>query len=286
MVLSVRRLSEPLGAEITGIDLRQPISDAIKAALQQALLDHHFIVVPGQALNDLQHMRFCEVFGEIQSERTVPSLSSISTKWSTSDNQSEEVVGMMQVSNFVEDGILPNGEMWFHSDQCYFDTPCKCTSLHSIVAPKSGGHTRFSNCIKAYETLPEETQRRLDGRTGMNIYDYHSENMCTLKTPHSPNAPRYSHPLARFHPETGNRSLYLNRFMTDHVVDMDPDESRNLLDELFDHMEQEEFIYEHPWKVGDLAIWDNRCLLHARTDFDPSEKRQLRRFAVVGERPI
>ena len=273
MVLSVRRLSKPLGAEITGIDLRQPISDAIKAELQQALLNHHFLVVPGQELTDLQHKTFCEVFGEIHAERTVP------------DRESEKGVGMMQVSNFVEDGILPNGEMWFHSDQCYFDTPCKCTSLHSIVTPKSGGHTRFSNCIKAYETLPEKTQRRLDGRTGMNIYDYHSENMCTLKTPHSPNAPRYSHPLARFHPETGNRSLYLNRFMTDHVVDMDPDESQNLLDELFDHMEQEEFIYEHPWKVGDLAIWDNRCLLHARTDFDPSEKRHLRRFLVAGESP-
>jgi len=274
MVLSVRRLSKPLGAEITGIDLRQPISDAIKTELQQALLDHHFLVVPGQELTDLQHKTFCEVFGEIHAERTVP------------DRESEKVVGMLQVSNFVEDGILPNGEMWFHSDQCYFDTPCKCTSLHSIVTPKSGGHTRFSNCIKAYETLPEETQRRLDGRTGMNIYDYYSENMCTLKTPHSPNAPRYSHPLARFHPETGNRSLYLNRFMTDHVVDMNPDESRNLLDELFDHMEQEKFIYEHPWKVGDLAIWDNRCLLHARTDFDPSEKRHLRRFLVSGESPV
>jgi len=274
MVLSVRRLSKPLGAEITGIDLRQPISDAIKTELQQALLDHHFLVVPGQELTDLQHKTFCEVFGEIHAERTVP------------DRESEKVVGMLQVSNFVEDGILPNGEMWFHSDQCYFDTPCKCTSLHSIVAPKSGGHTRFANCIKAYETLPEETQRRLDGRTAMNIYDYHSENQCIRKVEYPPDAARYSHPLARFHPETGNRSLYLNRFMTDHVVDMDPDESRNLLDELFDHMEQDKFIYEHPWKVGDLAIWDNRCLLHARTDFDSSEKRQLRRFAVTGERPI
>ena len=274
MVLSVRRLSKALGAEVSGIDLRQPIQDAIKAELQQALLDHHFIVVPGQELTDLQHKTFCENFGEIHAERTVP------------DNESDEVVGMLQVSNFVEDGILPNGEMWFHSDQCYFDTPCKCTSLHSIVAPKSGGHTRFSNCITAYETLPEETRRRLEGRTGMNIYDYHSENQCIRKVDYPPNASRYAHPLVRYHPETGNRSLYLNRLMTDHVVDMDPDESNKLLDELFDHMEQEKFIYEHPWKVGDLAIWDNRCLLHARTNFDPSEKRHLRRFLVAGEFPV
>ena len=86
--------------------------------MQQALLDHYFIVVPGQELTDLEHKTFCEVFGEIQADRgTVP------------ESESGEVTCMMQVSSFVEDGILPNGEMWFHSDQCYFETPCKCTSL-------------------------------------------------------------------------------------------------------------------------------------------------------------
>ena len=96
MVFSVRRLSKPLGAEIMGIDLRQRINDAIKAELQQALLDHHFIVVPGQELADLQHKTFCEVFGEIQADRgTVP------------ESESGEVAGMMQVSNFVENGIFP-----------------------------------------------------------------------------------------------------------------------------------------------------------------------------------
>jgi len=273
MNITFRSLSDPLGVEVSGIDLREPLGNSIKIQLNRALLDHHFIVVPGQELSDLEHMRFCEVFGLIQAERTVP------------DSQSGEVAGMMQVSNFHEDGILPNGEMWFHSDQCYFDTPCKCTSLHSIVAPGSGGHTRFSNCIRAYETLCGDVQRRLAGLIGLNIYDYHSPNSCILKAEHSPDAPRYAHPLVRFHPETGKRSLYLNRLMTDHIVDLDTGEGKELLAELFDHMEREEFVYEHRWQVGDLAIWDNRCLLHARTDFDPSEKRLLRRFAVTGERP-
>ena len=274
MALQIRRLSEPLGAEITGIDLREAPDGDLQADLRQALLDHHFIVVPGQELSDFEHMRFCRAFGEIQAERTVP------------DSESEEIVGMMHVSNFHDGGILPNGEMWFHSDQCYFDTPCKATSLHSIVAPSSGGHTKFANCITAYETLPEEKRRRLDGLVGMNIYDYNSPNMHVLKAEHSPDAPRYAHPLVRFHPETGKKSLYLNRLMTDYIVDVEIGDGKALLEELFDHAERDELVYEHPWREGDLTIWDNRCLLHARTDFNASEKRLLRRFAVRGERPV
>ena len=110
--------------------------------------------------------------------------------------------------------------------------------------------------------------------------------MHVLKTEHSPDAPRCAHPLVRYHPETGKRSLYLNRLMTDYIVDVDIVGGKALLEELFDHAERDELVYEHPWREGDLTIWDNRCLLHARTDFDSSEKRLLRRFAVRGERPI
>ena len=274
MGLNIRRISDALGAEISGVDLREPADEATKSEFRQALLDHHLIVVPGQQLSDLQHKQFCEFFGEIHAERTVP------------DRESDEIVGMLRVSNFHKDGILPNGEMWFHSDQCYFDIPCKCTSLHSIVAPKSGGHTRFSNCIKAYEALPEEKRFLLKGLAGMNIYDYHSPNRCKVTGEHPPDAHRYPHPLVRFHPETGKRSLYLNRLMTDHVVDMEVSSGRQLLGTLFDQLERDEFVYEHAWAEGDLVIWDNRCLVHARTDFDPSEKRLLRRFLVAGEKPV
>ncbi|MEC7490794.1 MAG: TauD/TfdA family dioxygenase, partial [Pseudomonadota bacterium] len=102
MGLNIRRISDALGAEISGVDLREPAGEATKSEFRQALLDHHLIVVPGQQLSDLQHKQFCEFFGEIHAERTVP------------DRESDEIVGMLRVSNFHEDGILPNGEMWFH----------------------------------------------------------------------------------------------------------------------------------------------------------------------------
>ena len=263
-----------MGAEITGVDLHYPPSETIKSELRQALLDHHLIVLPGQELSDVEHKTFCEVFGEIHAERTVPG------------RASDKIVGMLRVSNFHKDGILPNGEMWFHSDQCYFDVPCKCTSLHSIVAPKTGGSTRFSNCIKACEALPAETRSQLEGLAGMNIYDYHSPNRCKVTGEHPADANRYVHPLVRFHPETAKQSLYINKLMTDHVVDMKFSEGSQLLGTLFDQLERDEFIYEHSWSEGDLIIWDNRCLVHARTDFDPSEKRLLWRFLVAGKKPV
>jgi taurine dioxygenase len=273
MSLTLQPLSEVMGTEIIGLDLRQPIAHEDAQTLRQALLDHHVVLVNQVGLSDREHMRYCEVYGDIQAERTVV------------DAESDEVFGMMHVSNVLEGGVLPNGDMWLHSDQCYFDTPGKCTSLYGIETPKSGGHTRFSDCIAAYEDLPEATKKRIEGLKAINYYDYFTPNSCKKVTDWKPDAQHHAHPVVRFHPETGTKSIYVNRLMTENLVDVDEDAGREILEELFDMIEDERFIYTHPWKPGDLMIWDNRCLVHGRTDFDPAEPRILRRFAVRGEVP-
>jgi taurine dioxygenase len=98
--------------------------------------------------------------------------------------------------------------------------------------------------------------------------------------------PFYVHPVVRTHPATGRRALYVNRLMTVRIEDMPEAESDELLQLLFDHQERREFIYEHVWRPGDLLMWDNRCTLHARTDFAPSERRLLRRVTILGEKPV
>ena len=273
MSLTLKPLSEVMGVEIIGLDLHQPIADDDAATLRQALLDYHVVLVHQVGLSDLEHMRYCETYGKIQGERTVVEV------------ESKEVRGMMHVSNVREDGVLPNGDMWLHSDQCYFDTPGKCTSLYGIATPKSGGHTRFSDCIAAYEGLPEATKHRIEGIKGVNYYDYFTPNSCKKVTDWEPDAPHYAHPIVRFHPETGKKSIYVNRLMTDSLVDVEPDEAQLILEALFERIEDERYIYTHPWQPGDLMIWDNRCPVHGRTDFDPAEPRILRRFAVTGEKP-
>ena len=274
MPIRVEPISEALGAEVKGLDLKKGLDAPTIEELRGAWLDHELLFVRGQDLSDGEHAKFCAYFGEIQVERTAP------------ESESEEHPGMLFVSNFKEDAILPGGDMWFHSDQCYYDLPVSATSLYALEVPSSGGNTLFCDCYKPYETLPEDIKRKLDGRRAMNVYDYHSNNRYYKTTGRTEGAPGAVHPVVRTHPETGRKSLFINRLMTDYILDMDEKESTDLLEMLFDHIEKPENIYEHAWRPGDVAIWDNRCTLHARTDYDQSERRLLRRYAVVGDKPV
>ena len=242
--IRVTPLSGVLGAEISGIDLHKELGTATVEQLRRAWLEYHLLFVREQDLTDIEHMRFCQYLGDIQVERTAPQV------------ESKEIAGMLFVSNVREDAILPTGDMWFHSDQCYFDTPCKATSLYALETPSSGGHTRFANCHLAYESLPDSLQRQIDGRVAMNKYDYPSPNSYKKVAERVPDAPQYPHPIVRTHPETGRKSLYVNRLMTDYILDMGATESRELLGILFDNIENEDFVYEHTWRPKDLIIWD------------------------------
>ena len=94
------------------------------------------------------------------------------------------------------------------------------------------------------------------------------------------------HPVVRTHPATGRKALYVNRLMTVRIEGLPEPESDELLARLFDHQERREFVYEHVWRSGDLLMWDNRCTLHARTDFSPNERRLMRRVTILGEKPV
>ena len=98
--------------------------------------------------------------------------------------------------------------------------------------------------------------------------------------------PHFAHPVFRTHPATGRKALYVNRLMTIAIEGLPEAESDELLNVLFAHQENPAFIYEHAWRVNDLLMWDNRCALHARTDFSNDERRLMRRVTVLGERPI
>ena len=274
MTMEINRLSDALGAEVIGLDLTTDLDSATADAIAEAIREHLFLVIRDQHVEPGIHQKFCMQFGEIQAQRV------------GSEIESEEFSGMMFVGNAREDGMLQNGEMWFHSDQCYFEKPNAFTSLHAIIVTKFGGHTRFSNCRAAYDALSDEMKERVASLKGVNYYDYASANETIKTTARAANTHHYAHPLARTHPNTGHKSLYLNRLMTDEIAGMETAESELLLKTLFDHVESDEFVYEHTWRVGDLSIWDNRCVLHARTDFDPAEPRLLRRFCVIGDVPF
>jgi taurine dioxygenase len=269
-------LSPAIGAEIIGVDLRAPLNDAQFGQILDAWHRSCVLLFRNQHLDMADQLRFAERFGEL-------------SKVINNHSHNSGHPSVMLVSNIRKDGKLigglPDGEMYFHSDQCYVEQPIKGTTLYAIELPRQGGNTLFANMYLAYEALPAEAQQRIAGLKAMNVYDY-ANNPTMRGATIREGVPHYAHPVVRTHPDTGRKALFVNRLMTDHILDMPREESDELLAFLFDHQEQRRFVYEHVWSVGDLLLWDNRCSLHARTDFDPRERRLLRRVAIRGEKPF
>ncbi|MDH3242584.1 MAG: TauD/TfdA family dioxygenase [Alphaproteobacteria bacterium] len=264
----------PCGVEILNVDLARPLSDDLFDAVMEVWHQGRVIVFRGQKLEPDDQLRFGRRVGELSVIHT--------------EEFAGEDPAIMYISNVKEDGefvhALPVGEMMFHIDQCYTPRPAKATILYAMEIPAEGGNTLFADAIAAYDALDQETKARIEGLKALNVYDYDAGATHTAAEV-SPDAPRYAHPIARTHPVTGEKALFVNRLMTREIVGLPPEESRALLEKLFDHQENPAFVYEHRWRLGDLLMWDNRCTLHARRDFNPEETRLMRRLTVLGETP-
>jgi taurine dioxygenase len=273
--LQTRPLSPALGAEILNVDLSQPLSDALFDSIRDCWHDNIVVLFRDQHLSEADQVRFAERFGALALSHT---------KRYTTANPA-----VMLISNIRENGkqigALPDGEMQFHSDQCYQEKPAMASMLYAIEVPGAGGNTLFANAYKAYETLPADIKRRLDGHKALHAYDYDAAAM-KRGTRIKDGVPHFAHPVFRTHPATGRKALYVNRLMTIAIEGLPEAESDELLDVLFAHQENPAFVYEHVWRVDDLLMWDNRCALHARTDFSSDERRLMRRVTVLGERPM
>jgi taurine dioxygenase len=274
--MRVKALSPALGAEIRGVDVSRPLSAETFEAIRKHWYEYGVLCLPDQVLGELDQVRFGEYFGELAATQGEYALS-------------KGHPAVMYVTNERENGkyvgALPDGEMFFHSDMCYIERPSMATILYAMEIPSAGGNTLFANTYKAYETLPEETKQRIAGLKAVNSYEPGTEApMVGMRTraKASPSARSYAHPMVLTHPVTSRKALYVNRLMTEYIVGMPRDESNALLESLFDHQEQPQFVHEHRWTRGDLLIWDNRCVLHARGDFNANELRKLRRVTVKG----
>lgn len=267
MTLQTKRLSAPFGVELIDFDPAAPLDGSTVAALKEAFLEHHLLLLRGRPCSEEDEIRLSEVFGPV----------------SRLGAHMKHGGKTMKISNADKDGALPDGELLFHCDQVYFSQPLKAIALYAVAVPSSGGDTLFSNASLAWDSLPASLQNRVQGLKTENVYDYgpNRGDRRIDRTSVSASAVRAVHPIAWPHPETGRTILLVNRMMTTRIVDMDPEESDNLLDELFPYFEAPEIIYRHVWQKDDLVLWDNRVLQHARTNFEPTEKRVLRRVPIA-----
>ena len=272
-------LSNALGAEIRGVDLRQPQDATVIAALGAAWHDSMVIVLRDQQISAEDQRRFCGYFGHV-GQRARPA--------EARQEPAGVPEGMMYVSNLRVDGkqigSLPDGEMQFHIDQCYIARPAIGTALYAMEIPNAGGDTMFSNLYAVYESLPEAIKARVAGRKAVHFYDYSSMSRKAFDAKRE-GVKHCAHPVVCNHPVTGRKSLFVSRLMTGYIEGLEAQESEDILNVMFDHIERPEFVYYHKWRVGDLLLWDNRCTAHARTDFDPAQRRHLRRFTIQGDEP-
>ena len=269
------------GAEIRGVNLKN-LSDTEVEAIEQALYDHLVVTFRDQPLGHAELVAFGKKLGELEA----PGMSIIGKPYI------DDFPDILVISNIVENGQpqgnLGSGEAVWHTDMSYRERPISYAILTAVELPPSGGNTYFANQYLAYETLPEDMKRRLEGRMLIHDETYNSAGQMRkgFKEVTDPrDAPGARHPIFRTHPVTGKRALYLGRRTNAYIVGLPLDESERLLDELWAHASRPEFTWSHEWQMGDVLVWDNRCLIHRRDAFDPATRRKLTRVQIKGDKP-
>ncbi len=287
MAISTRQLHKHFVGEVSGLDLRKPLTRDEAAELQAAIDHYGVLVFHGQNIDDDQQLAFALNFGE----RENPRGGNVTRK---DDYRLDS--GLNDVSNLGKDGKpLPRdhrthlfnlGNCLWHSDSSFRAIPAKYSLLSARVVNPKGGNTEFADMRAAYDALDDETKTEIEhlicehslmySRGSLGFVDYSDEEKEMFK----PVLQR----LVRTHPAHGRKSLYLSSH-AGKVVGMSVPEGRLLLRDLTEHATQPEFVYVHRWTVHDLVMWDNRQTVHRVRRYDQSVPRDMRRATIAGTEP-
>ena len=283
--LTVRPLSPALGAEVTGLDLRQPPDPATLRALRAAWIEHLVLVLPGQAITDDQQIAFARGFGdlEVHHQRII---------------RSARAPEIFRVANVDEDGsLMPadhpsvaqvNLARRWHTDSSFRRVPCMGSILRGVEVTDSGGETCFTNMYPAYEALPGRLKQAVAGRRALHDFE-HLHTLAPLKPltdGERAAMPPVWQPLVRRHPGSGRLSLYISPIYNDEVEGMPQAEARELIAELTAFAGRDAFVYRHRWRQDDIVMWDNRCTMHRVEPYDPGKRRVMHRTTIVGDGPV
>ncbi len=276
------RLSPAAGLSIAGLDLRQPLSNALRDRLLSAFHEHHVLVFRDQLLSREQQYAFAARFGEVERHGGARAAGKRYAVAHVISNLGAD-------GNPVDRSSSPVSNYRWHTDKPYHAAPPMLTMLHAVELPPHGGDTEFANTATGYALLPEATKRRIDGLRVVFRWGAASRrpDRDRLQGAEWREQPPVDHPLVRTHPATGRKALYLGNHAS-HILGMPEADGAALLDELLEHTTQRQFVYAHRWRPGDLVMWDNRCLLHrAVANYDTSrDRRILHRSVVKGAAPF
>ena len=276
--MDIRPLSSHTGAEVLGIDLTRPVSDADRAAMNRAFVERSVLVVRDQQLTPPQVAEAVGLFGAIFHQHN--------SKFAIPD--CPQIHYVSNQDRFPDGRRYIPGEGW-HTDHSNAVRPPKATVLHAVRLPDRGGDTQYANMAAAYAALPSATKERIAPLMGIHVYQssHSARKLMGLDETDQERVPNaVLHPLVRTHPESGAKSIYINPIRIEGILGLDHKEALPLLVELLEYGTQERFQYRHAWKPGDLVMWDNRCLLHkANGDYDMEQVRYLYRVMLQGDVP-
>ena len=274
-----RLLADHKGIEVTGVDLTIPINDEMRSELIDAFHRHLVLVIRGQTLDPQQMLEAVRLFGDVFIQH----------------NKRFSLTDCPQVHYLSNEDHYSGGNRYipgagYHTDHSNAPEPPKATVLFARSLPETGGDTQFVNMYSAYADLPDEIKLEIADLKAVHVYQsrHSARKLMPLSEENQKDVlDSVVHPLVRTHPETGRKALYINPIRIEAIEGLSEPEALTLLDELLTHATQEKYQYRHKWQLGDLVMWDNRCLLHkANDDYDMTQLRYLYRVMLKGDKPI
>ena len=284
--IEVKPIAGALGAEISGVDLRD-VDDETFGEINDAWLEHQVVFFRGQDITPQQQIAFSKRFGDIHHHPFIKGM--------------EEYPDILEIIK-EEGDTRAFGSTW-HTDQMFNPKPAKATILYAKETPDAGGDTMFANMYMAYDTLSSPMKAMLAdvktwnvgsrkklsesdrmGSTSEGRYKGNEKMAAKVRDP-GDLVTEAAHPLVRTHPDTGKKALYLGN----HAVGLhgfDDKEARPVLDYLMQHAVQPEMTCRFRWEVGSMAIWDNRCTMHRALNDYPGKRRRMHRITIAGTAPV
>lgn len=283
-MLAIQPFDAALGAQVSGLDLAEPLDDNTFATIEQAYNEHSLLLFRDQQLTPDQHIAFSQRFGNLQVH--------VLDQWCHPEHPE-----LLVVSNIKDGdrhvGIYNAGRFW-HTDLSYMQAPSRGSLLYALEIPVADGHplgdTLFASTGAAYDALPESTRKRVGNlRATFSLAHQRAKLLAqgdtgsVLTEEQLAKTPVATHRIVQKHPVTGRTCLFINEGHAIEILDLPADESAELLRELCDHCTQPEFVYRHRWAVGDLLMWDNLATQHlAICDYALPQRRYLLRTTLEG----
>jgi len=281
--IEVVPMDAPLGAEIRGIDLRAGISTAEAEVIKDAWERYLVLLVRDQSIEDPHLIAYSRHFGDLDMPNAAYAGNVLN----------HEYPEINVISNIKEGGQsigkLGDGEAVWHADMTYNDTPPKAAILYAMEIPESGGNTCFADMYSAYDGLPDDLRKRVEGQRAIHDAAHNSAGQRrkgyeAITDPRK--TPGARQPMVRTNSRTGRKALFLGRRPNSYVLGLDLAESNELLDAVWVAATKQEFVMCHEWRVGDIIMWDNLSVMHRRDSFPSESRRMMHRTQIIGTEAI